>query len=51
MTAKRKPKADDPAQFARFKEAAKEVGLEKTGDALERAFSRVVPEKRARKAS
>ena len=40
---KPKPKPDDPEQFARFKNAAKEAGLDETGEALDRAMSKIVP--------
>lgn len=46
----RKPKAGgaegrktDPAQSARFIEAAREAGVDETGEAFERAFDRVAP--------
>ncbi len=41
-----KGKTTDPEQFARFLEAAREAGVDETGEAFERAFERVVvPEK------
>ena len=43
---KPKAKPDDPEQFARFKKAAKEVGVDEMGEAFERAFKKIVPEKR-----
>lgn len=44
--AKTKPKPDDPIQFARFKQAAKdtEVGPDAT-EILDRAFRKIAPEK------
>lgn len=48
----RKPKAGgaevkktDPEQSARFLEAAREVGVDETGEAFERAFERAVAPK------
>lgn len=48
----RKPKAGgtegkrtDPAQFARFLEAAREAGVDETGEAFERAFAKVATSK------
>lgn len=46
MVTKPKPKADDPEQFARFKKAAKEAGLE-DGERLDAAFAKIVPAKKA----
>ena len=40
------PKPDDPEQFARFKKAAKEAGLDETGERFDQAFKKIVPEKR-----
>lgn len=42
---KPKPEPDDPEQFARFKQAAKEAGLDKTTDRMDQAFRKIVPEK------
>lgn len=47
MVTKPKPKPDDPEQFARFLEAAKAAGVDESGETFERAFKKVVPEKRA----
>jgi hypothetical protein len=53
----RKPKAggtpkQDPAQSARFIEAARQAGVDETGDAFERAFDKIArqkpPDSRAR---
>lgn len=41
-----KPKPDDPAQSARFIEAAKALEVDETGEAFDKAFKRIVPEKR-----
>ena len=41
-----KPKPDAPDQFARFKEAAKEAGLDETSERFDQAFKRIVPAKR-----
>lgn len=37
----KKPKLSDKAQSERFIEAARELGIEKTGDLFERAFEKV----------
>ena len=37
---------DDPDQSARFKKAAKEAGLDETGERFEREFKKLIPEKR-----
>ena len=49
----RKPKASgakgkttDPEQFARFLEAARQAGVDETGEAFERAFEKVAAPKR-----
>ena len=34
-------KTTDPKQFKRFLEAAREVGVDETGEGLERAFARI----------
>ncbi len=41
-----KGKTTDPQQFARFLEAAREVGVDETGEAFERAFKRLAAPKR-----
>ena len=41
-----KPKPDDPAQSARFIEAAKALEVDETGEAFDKAFKSIVPEKR-----
>ena len=46
MVTKPKPKPDDPEQFARFKEAAKEAGVDESGERLDAAFKKIVPAKR-----
>lgn len=46
MTEKHKPKEPDKSQKERFKEAAKAVEADESDDALERAFSRVVKQKK-----
>lgn len=42
MTRKPAPKPDDPAQYKRFLEAAKEAEAEKTKKSADRAFRKVV---------
>ena len=42
-----KGKTTDPEQFARFLEAAREAGVDETGEAFERAFERVARPKGA----
>jgi hypothetical protein len=46
MTAKPKPKPDNPEQSARFLEAAKEAGVDPTAKEFEKAFRKIAPEKR-----
>lgn len=41
-----KGKTTDPEQFARFLEAAREAGVDETGEMFERAFESVVRSKR-----
>lgn len=41
-----KPKPDDATQSARFIEAAKAAEVDETGEAFERAFKVIVPEKK-----
>jgi len=38
-------KAADKAQFERFVEAAREIGVDESPEALDRAFGKVVPPK------
>jgi hypothetical protein len=40
-----KPKADKP-QIERFKETARSLGCDETGEDFERAFAKIVPPKR-----
>jgi hypothetical protein len=48
---KRRPKPkinrSDPAQSERFIEAARNAGMDETGETFERAFRNIVPPKRA----
>jgi hypothetical protein len=38
------PKAiEDPAEYARFVEAARKLGVDESPDALDRAFERIIP--------
>ena len=46
MVTKPRPKPDDPKQFARFLEAAKEAQVDETGETFRRNFEKIVPEKR-----
>jgi hypothetical protein len=46
---KRKAEPDDPAQSARFIEAAKSLGVDESGEAFKRALDAVLPRKVARK--
>jgi hypothetical protein len=43
--AKPKPKERNIAQSQRFKEAARAFGADESGEALERAFKKIVPPK------
>ena len=45
--AKRKSKPDDRAQSERFKEKARELEADESGEAFERALKKVLPEKTA----
>jgi hypothetical protein len=44
-TAHRKRKAADPAQFERFVETARKIGVDEDPETLDRAFAKVVPPK------
>lgn len=46
MVTKPKPKPDNPAQSQRFIDAAKEAGVDDTGEAFDKAFKKIVPERR-----
>jgi hypothetical protein len=41
-----KPKPDNPEQFKRFIQTAREVGADEGADALDRALEKVLPRKR-----
>jgi hypothetical protein len=41
-----KGKTTDPEQFAQFLEAARQAGVDETGEAFERAFERITAPKR-----
>jgi hypothetical protein len=41
-----KPHPDDPEQFQRFQEAAKEHGVDTSKAALDRALAKIVPAKK-----
>ena len=43
MPRKPKPKPDDPKQYKRFLEAAKELGADQDPKAFERKFKKLVP--------
>jgi hypothetical protein len=43
--AKPKPKKRDIAQSQRFKEAARAIGADESGQAFDRAFRKIVPPK------
>ena len=44
-TSKPKPEAEKP-QIERFKETARQLECDETGEAFERAFAKIVPPKR-----
>lgn len=46
MPRKPKPKPDNPEQFKRFIEMAREVGVDENPDALDRAFQKVIRPKK-----
>jgi hypothetical protein len=43
MPRKPKPQPDDPEQFKRFIDMAREVEVDESPEALDRAFKKVVP--------
>jgi hypothetical protein len=45
MPRRPKPKPDNPEQFKRFIETAREVEADESPDAIDRAFNKVVPSK------
>lgn len=49
MPRKPKPKPDDPAEYKRFLETAKQAEASKDPEAFDRAFKKVVPPKTTRK--
>jgi hypothetical protein len=46
MPRKPRPKPDDPEQFKRFLEIAREVEADESPDAIDRAFNKVVRRKK-----
>jgi predicted RNA-binding Zn-ribbon protein involved in translation (DUF1610 family) len=46
MPRKKPPPPDEKPQRERFIEAAREAGVDETGEAFERAFAKIVPPKR-----
>jgi hypothetical protein len=48
MEPKQKPKPDNPAQYKRFLEAAREAGADESEKAADRAFKKVVSSKKAK---
>jgi hypothetical protein len=46
-TKTRKRKADDPAQYERFREAAREHETDESEEAFAQAFRKIVPPKRS----
>jgi hypothetical protein len=42
-----RPRVSDPEQSARFLEAARQAGVDETGEAFERAFEKIARAKRA----
>jgi hypothetical protein len=40
-----KRKADDPAQYERFREAARELGTDNTPETFDKIFRKIVPPK------
>jgi hypothetical protein len=49
MPRKPRPKPDDPEQFRRFIDMAREVEADESPEALDRAFNRVVRRKKDKK--
>jgi hypothetical protein len=48
MTAKQKPKPDDPEQYKRFLEAAKQADASESEKEADRAFKKVATTKRSK---
>ena len=48
---KAKPKLDDKEQSERFKQTARELGVDESGKSFERAFSKITPEPKRSKSS
>jgi hypothetical protein len=46
MAQKSKPKPDDPAQYKRFIEAARKAEADETREGADRAFKKIVSQKR-----
>jgi hypothetical protein len=46
MERKPKPKPDDPAQYKRFVEAARNAEADETEEGADRAFKKIVPAKK-----
>jgi hypothetical protein len=46
MADKSKRKPDDPEQYKRFLEAAKKAGADESEEGADRAFKKIVPQKR-----
>ena len=47
MPKKKQPEVPPKEQFQEFVKTAKELGVDETGEALERAFKKLAPKKRA----
>ncbi len=47
MPKKKPPPPDEKPQRERFIEAARQAGVDETGEAFERAFKKIVPPKRS----
>jgi hypothetical protein len=45
MPRKPKPKPDNPEQFKRFIDMAREVEVDESPDAVDRAFGKVIPQR------
>jgi hypothetical protein len=48
-TGKKKPGTDKRPQAERFIEAARQIGVDETGETFERAFAKIVPPKTGRR--
>jgi hypothetical protein len=46
MPRSRKRKADDPEQYERFRQAARDLGTDESAEAFDRAFKRIISKRK-----